>query len=95
MARTLEITWHDDADSLFHLYRAETEPELRTRLHALWLIRQGQTPTAAAHLVGVHLRTVRTWLGWYREGGTSALRQHRHGGRQGRRSPGCFPKGQV
>ena len=86
MARKLEIAWQDDADELFQLYRAEADAELRTRFHALWLIRQGQTPTAAAHLVGVQLRTVRTWLRWYRAGGTTTIRQHRHGGRQGRRS---------
>ncbi len=84
MARKLEIAWHDDADSLFRLYRAETNTELRTRWHALWLIRQGQPPSAAAQLVGVQLRTVRTWLRWYREGGTATIRQHRHGGRQGK-----------
>ena len=86
MARKLVIAWQDDADQLFHLYRDEADPELRTRFHALWLIRQGQTPTAAAHLVGVQLRTVRTWLRWYREGGTTTIRQHRHGGRQGKPS---------
>jgi transposase len=84
MARKLEIAWQDDAEQLFHLYRDEVEPELRTRFHALWLIRQGQTPTAAAQLVGVQLRTVRTWLRWYREGGTTTIRQHRQGGRQGK-----------
>jgi len=73
MARKLGIAWQDDADTLFHLYRDETDPELRTRFHALWLLRQGQTPTAAAHLVGVHLRTVRTWLRWYREGGSTTF----------------------
>jgi hypothetical protein len=50
MARTLEIVWQDDVDSLFQLYRRESDPELRTRWHALWLLRQGSTPTAAAQL---------------------------------------------
>ena len=86
MARRLTIEWQDDANTLFRLYRTESDPELRTRWHTLWLIRQGHAPTEAAQLVGVHLRTVRTWLGWYRAGGTTAMRQHRHGGRQGQPS---------
>lgn len=86
MARRLIIDWQDDAESLFRLYRAESDPELRTRWHALWLLRQGHSPKNAAQLVGVQLRTVRTWLGWYRQGGTTTIRQHRHGGRQGKRA---------
>src|SRR5690349_21521927 len=86
MARKFVIAWHDDANRLFHLYRDEADLELRPRFHALWLIRQGQTPTAAAQLVGVHLRTMRTWLRWYREGGVTPIRQHRYSGRQGKPS---------
>jgi transposase len=86
MARKLVIAWQDDVESLFQLYRTESDPELRTRWHALWLIRQGATPTAAAQRVGVQLRTVRTWLRWYREGGIATIRQHRQGGRQGQPS---------
>ncbi len=84
MARRLIIDWQDSPDSLFRLYRAETDPQLRTRWHALWLLRQGHSPTDAAQLVGVQVRTLRTWLSWYRAGGTTTIRQHRHGGRQGR-----------
>jgi transposase len=83
MARRLIIDWQDQPDALFRLYRAEAEPELRTRWHALWLLRQGHAPKQAAQLVGVQLRTLRTWLSWYRAGGTTTIRQHRRGGRQG------------
>ncbi len=86
MARRLIIEWQDDADTLFRLYRTEADPELRIRWHALWLVRQGHSPQDAAQLVGVHVRTVRTWLSWYRAGGTTTMRQHRHGGRQGQPS---------
>jgi hypothetical protein len=85
MARRLIIDWQDDPEALFRRYRAEADSERRTRWHALWLVRQGHRPQDAAQLVGVQLRTLRTWLAWYREGGTPAIRQHRHGGRQGRR----------
>lgn len=83
MARRLIIDWQDDPEALFRLYRAEADAELRTRWHALWLVRQGHSPKDAAQLVGVQLRTLRTWLAWYRAGGTTTMRQHRHGGRQG------------
>jgi transposase len=53
---------------------------------AIYMSSKFQTPTAAADLVGVQLRTVRTWLRWYRQGGTTTIRQHRHGGRQGKPS---------
>ncbi len=86
MARKLVIDWQEDEGTLLRLYRSESDVELRTRWHALWVLRQGYAPLMAASLVGVHLRTVRTWLRWYREGGTHAIRQHRHGGRQGQAS---------
>ena len=86
MARRFTIEWQEDAPTLFRLYRAESDAELRTRWHALWLLRQGQAPKDAAALVGVQVRTVRTWVRWYRSGGIAAIRQHRHGGRQGQPS---------
>ncbi len=86
MARRLTIEWQDDVNTLFQLYRTESDPELRPRWHGLCLMRQGHAPKDAAQLVGVHVRTIRTWLRWYRAGGTTAMRQHRHGGRQGQPS---------
>ncbi len=82
--RKLIIDWQEDEATLLQLYRSEPVAELRTRWHTLWLLRQGHPPKDAAALVGVHLRTVRTWLAWYRQGGVVAMRQHRHGGRQGK-----------
>ncbi len=82
--RKLVIAWEEDEPTLKQLYRSEPDAELRTRWHALWLLRQGTPTTQTAELVGVHLRTVRTWLRWYRHGGVAAIRQHRHGGRQGK-----------
>jgi transposase len=82
--RRLIIDWHEDEATLGRLYREEAAPDLRTRFHALWLLRQGHSGTAVARLVGVHVRTVRQWVAWYRLGGVAAVRQHRNGGRQGR-----------
>ncbi len=82
--RRLVIEWQEDAATLGRLYRAEPVAEGRTRLHALWLVRQGTAVQTAARVVGVDLRTLRAWLTWYRQGGLAALRQHRTGVRQGR-----------
>src|SRR5215211_1247402 len=65
-------------------YRNEPDAEVRTRWHALWLLRQGRSATETAALVGVHRGSVQRWLAWYRQGGLAAVAQHRQGGRQGR-----------
>ena len=82
--RRLVIDWQEDAGTLWQRYRSEPHPELRTRWHALWLLRQGRSVTATAALVGVHRCSVQRWLAWYRQGGLAAVAQHRQGGRQGR-----------
>lgn len=82
--RRLVIAWHEDAATLNRRYRDESDPELRTRSHALWLVRAGRPTTEVAAVVGVHVRSVRRWLAWYRQGGLAAVAQHRQGGRQGR-----------
>jgi transposase len=84
--RTVDITWHEEAAALYERYRREGEPELRTRWHALWLVRQGKTVREAARLVGVHERSLQQWTAWYRQGGLPEVAQHRRGGRQGRPS---------
>ncbi|MFO3797896.1 MAG: helix-turn-helix domain-containing protein [Anaerolineales bacterium] len=83
--RRLIIEWQQDEATLYQLYRTEAEAELRTRWHALWLLRQGRSVRETAQVVGVHPRTVREWLRWYREGGVDAIRQHRQGNHQGRK----------
>ncbi len=82
--KKLNIEWQEDETTLFRLYRAEPEAELRTRWHVLWLVRQGHSARQAARLVGVHLRTLRRWLAWYRQGGIAGLRGHRIGNWRGR-----------
>jgi transposase len=82
--RRLRIAWQEDGGTRWPRYRSELDPDLRTRWHALWLLRQGRSVTATAALVGVHRRSVQRWLCWYRQGGLAAVGQHRQGGRQGR-----------
>ena len=85
MTRAAVIPWSadDTAEALRDRYRAEPEGEVRTRLHALWLLRQpeaGWTPTTVAAALGGHRCTVQQWLRWYREGGLEAVRSPRRGG---------------
>ena len=84
-AKRLEIEWRDDADTLFRLYKEEQDPELRIRWHALWLLRQGYSVSEVVAVLGVHERSVRRWIAWYRAGGIEEVRRHRRGGRQGQK----------
>jgi len=82
----LSMDWHEDETTLFRLYRTEPEAELRIRWHALWLLRRGYGARQVAGFVGVHLRTLRHWVAWYRQGGIDGLRRHRTGNPQGRQA---------
>lgn len=78
--RPLRLEWRDDVASLGAAYRAGRDPEVRPRLQALWLARQGRSLRDTAAVVGVHYRTLQTWLAWYRGGGLAAVRAHRQAG---------------
>ena len=82
MARPVSIAWapEDTAEALHAQYRAEPTAEVRTRLHALWRLRLGESPTAVAAVVGISRNTVQRWLRWYRAGGLAEVRSHRRGG---------------
>ncbi len=82
MTRKVVITWaaEDTADALHRQYRAAKVPEVRTRLHALWLLRRGEPPAAVVSALGVGLRSVHRWLQWYREGGLAQVCGRRKGG---------------
>jgi len=81
--RPFEVTWgeEDTTKVLKAAYRRERDIELRTRLHGLWLLRSGRRLSSVAAAVGVHYRTVQTWVGWYRKGGVGAVVSHRMGGK--------------
>ncbi len=82
MARQIAVVWAaEDTEAALHAqYRAEKVTEVRTRLHALWLLRRGEAPAAVAAAVGVGLRSVHRWLQWYREGGRTEVCGRRKGG---------------
>ena len=81
--RPFEVTWHqeDTTEALKAAYQRERDSEPRTRLHGLWLLRSEWRLPSVAAAVGVHYRTVQTWVGWYREGGVAAVVSHRKGGK--------------
>jgi transposase len=77
--RQLLVNWHDDQKTLFNVYKEEKDPEIRSRLHALWLLRSGKMVKEVTALLGVHYRTVQRWVGWYRIGGLAEVRRHHRG----------------
>lgn len=80
MGRPFVVPWEEDGETLFRAYRAAEEPEQRTRLQGLWLLRRGRSLSETAAVVGVTYRTVQRWVTWYREGGLEAVVGHRRGG---------------
>jgi transposase len=80
MARKLVVDWQEEAETLRELYLHERDGPLRTRLHALWLLRTGRTYGAVAELLGVSLRALQNWVAWYRKGGLAELQRRRQGG---------------
>lgn len=67
------VGWAETAEELYERYKAETDIHARKRLQVLWLVRSGQSVRVTARQAGVGERTVVRWLGWYREGGMSAV----------------------
>ena len=73
MGRHVEIEWQESKVELKQLYLQEKNPERKTRLHAIWLMRQGKTMTEVSGLIGVHYRTVQRWAARYRVGGRAEV----------------------
>jgi transposase len=82
MGRRLVVAWQeqDSAAALKARYQREAVGEVRTRLQALWRLRQGASVKETAQAVGAHYRTVQRWLGDYRRGGVAAVTARRSGG---------------
>src|SRR5712691_8179656 len=80
--RVLRIDWRaeDTTEALKAAYRAERDGPVRTRLHALWLVRRGWLLGGVATAVGTHYRSVQRWIAWYRDGGLALVRARRTGG---------------
>src|SRR5687767_7537720 len=83
-ARADETIWRDDAETLLRAYLDESGREIKTRLHALWLIRRGASLPGAARAVGAAAASVERWLEWYRHGGVPEVRRRQYRGRVAR-----------
>lgn len=69
MGRHIQVEWQETAEELKRLYKRERHPQRRTRLQALWHLRQGDRIGEVVRKVGVAYRSVQQWVGWYRQGG--------------------------
>jgi putative transposase len=81
--RPFGVAWQepDTPATLKAAYQKERDPEIRTRLHGLWLLRCGWRLGMVAEAIGSHYRSVQRWVAWYREGGLPEIRRHKMGGR--------------
>lgn len=79
MVKRLKMAWAESADELEARYKVEKQVERRTRLLALWHLRQGKRIEEVAQLLSVSYRTVQNWLSWYRQGGLVEVLQRVRG----------------
>ena len=81
--RPFIVGWReeDTTGALKAAYLRERDIELRMRLQGLWLLRSGMKLSPVAEIVGVHRRTVQTWVDWYRGGGLPSVLSHKKGGK--------------
>jgi transposase len=79
MGRPLVVAWAeaDTVAALQQRFRRARDARSAQRLHALWLLREGQSVRGTAAVVAADERTVGVWLRWYRAGGVDELLQHR------------------
>ncbi len=69
MGRGVNVDWQESSEELKHHYLKEVHPRRRTRLQALWQLRQGKPIEDVADFTGASYRSVQQWLQWYRRGG--------------------------
>ena len=61
MVKRLEIDWAESAEELEACYKGEKQVERRTRLLALWHLRQGKRIADVVAMLKVSYRTVQRW----------------------------------
>lgn len=69
MGQRLQVAWAQSAEELRQRYKQEQHIGRRTRLLALWHLRQGKRIQEVVDMLDVGYRRVQEWLAWYREGG--------------------------
>jgi transposase len=75
MGQRIQVEWQETAEELKQLYKQERHPQRRTRLQALWQLREGKRIQEVVERVGVSYRAVQNWLRWYRQGGVREVCQ--------------------
>jgi transposase len=88
MGRRLQVAWQETVEELKRRYQAEKHPQRRTRLQALWQLRQGKRIQDVVDTAGVSYRAVQNWVAWYRQGGLEEVLRRV----TGHRSKGVEPK---
>ncbi len=88
MGQRVQIQWQESGEELKQRYQQEHHYQRRTRLQALWQLREGKRIQEVVERVGVSYRAVQNWLAWYREGGLPAVLARTRG--EGNR--GAMPK---
>jgi len=81
-ASIMHVAEHHSPDQLRWLARAESDPKMVIRLHAIALAKSGRTAPQVAAEVGYSRRCVQFWVQWYNDGGVELLRND---GGQGRK----------
>ncbi len=86
MARPLKLNIQETPTELKTLLEELTTPQAKERVHALYLLKEGQvsTVTSLANAMGRHRVTLQKWLQVYRHKGIEGLIVNRKGG--GKRS---------
>ena len=69
----LNVDWQESSEELKQRYQKEVHPQRRTRLQALWQLRQGKCIGDVVDLTGASYRSVQHWIRWYRQGGLSEV----------------------
>ncbi len=82
IGRPLRIDWHesDTPERLKEAYQSQSDINIRTRVHLLWLVRSGWQIKAASEAVGAHYRSAQRWIEWYRDGGLDEVVSRKMGG---------------
>ncbi len=65
MGKRLQVEWQETAEELKRLYKQERHPQRRTRLQALWHLRQGDRIAEVVAKVGVAYRSVQNYPNKY------------------------------
>ena len=73
MGRGVKVDWQESNEELKQRYQKERQLQRRTRLQALWQLRQGKRIQDVVDSTGVSYRSVQHWIRWYRQGGLSEV----------------------